>query len=90
MLLMTFAADAAVVFELLGAVVDGYPGARADVLEVRGLVGVLEAAPTADVIDEDFREIGAPAFHVVNQAAQRVAAIQLQAAFTFVGVSSDD
>ena len=44
---------AAVVLELLGAVVDADAGALADVLVVGALVGVLEPAPAADVVDED-------------------------------------
>ena len=44
---------AAVVLELLGAVDDADAGALADVLVVGALVGVLEAAPPADVVDED-------------------------------------
>ena len=52
-------AQAAVVLELLGAVVDRDAGSLADVLVVGALVGVLEAAPAADVVDEDRAEIGA-------------------------------
>ena len=50
---------AAVVLELLGAVVDLDAGAAAEVLVVGALVGVLEPAPAADVVDEDRAEIGA-------------------------------
>ena len=49
---------AAVVLELLGAVVDVDAGPLADVLVVGALVGVLEAAPAADVVDEDGVEVG--------------------------------
>ena len=44
---------AAVVLELLGAVVDVDPRPLAQVLVVGALVGVLEPAPAADVVDQD-------------------------------------
>ena len=49
---------AAVVLELLRAVVDGDAGALADVLVVGAFVGVLEPAPAADVVDQDRLEVG--------------------------------
>ena len=81
---------AAVVLELLGAVLDGDAGALADVLVVGALVGILESAPAADVVDEDGREIGFPALHVLDQPLQGVAAIESQAALALVRIGADD
>jgi hypothetical protein len=50
----------AIVLELLGAVGDLDAGAAADVLVVGALVGILEAAPAADVVDQDDLKIGRP------------------------------
>ena len=60
----------AVVLELLGAVGDLNAGAFADVLVVGAFVGILEAAPAADVIDEDDREVRLAAFDVLDQLLQ--------------------
>jgi hypothetical protein len=49
-----------VVLELLGAVVDGDPGALADVFIVAAFVGVLKTTPAADVVGEDALEVGLP------------------------------
>lgn len=51
-------ADAAVVLELLAAVVDPDAGTGTYVLVVGAFVGILKPAPTADVVDEDGLEVG--------------------------------
>ena len=51
---------AAVILELLGAVLNADAGALADVFVVGALIGVLKPAPAADVVDQDGREIGVP------------------------------
>ena len=66
----------AVVGELPGAVVHGDAGALADVLVVGALVGVLEAAPAADVIDQHHLEVGAAALDVGDRPLQLVEALQ--------------
>src|SRR5262249_6606239 len=81
---------AAVVLELLGAVVDLDAGALAQVLVVGALVGVLEAAPAADVVDQDGPVVGATGLHVVDHLPQRVAAGDAEAALALVGVGADD
>src|SRR6202020_1269756 len=48
---------AAVILELLGAVLHDDSGPLADVLVVRALVGILKAPPTADVVGEDDPEV---------------------------------
>jgi hypothetical protein len=42
-------------------------GSTADVLVVGALIGVLKAAPTAHVIDEDRTEVGLAALNVIYQ-----------------------
>ena len=65
-------------------------GPLAEVLVVGALVGVLEPAPAADVVDEDRREVGAAGLHVVDQPSQRLAAVDVEAALALVGVGPDD
>lgn len=67
--------NAAVIVELLGAVVDGNPRAFTDELVVGTLVGVLEASPTAHVINEDGAEIGLAGLNIVDEVLQCVAAV---------------
>ena len=69
-------AQAAVVLELLGAVVHRDAGLLADELVVGALVGILEAAPSADVVDENRAEISGAAPNVVDQPLQRVATVK--------------
>ena len=81
---------AAVVLELLGAVVDFDPRTLADVLVVGALVGVLEPAPAAYVVDQDGRIVGMPRLHVLDHRPQRVSSLDLQPALAVVGISADD
>ena len=81
---------AAVVFELLGAVLHGNAGAPADVFVVGALVGVLEPAPAADVIDQDGLEIGVPALDILDQLLERVAARRSKPALALIGIGPDD
>ena len=69
-------AQAAVVLELLRAVVDDDPGLLADELVVGAFVCVLKSAPAAHVVDEDGREVCTTRPHVVDQSLQRVAAVE--------------
>ena len=71
-------ADAAVVLELLAAVVHPDPGAETDVLMVCALIGVLKSAPATDVVDEDRFEIGLAGFNLGHQLLQRLAAVEPQ------------
>jgi hypothetical protein len=80
----------AVVLELLGAVGDLDAGAAADVLVIGALVGVLEPAPAADVVDQDDLEVGLAGLDVLDQLLQGDAAVDAQAALAFVGVGADD
>jgi hypothetical protein len=79
-------ADTSVVPELLGAVFHRDAGAFADVFVMGTLVGVLDPAPTADVVDEDNGEVGAPWPHIIQQPLQRVAACDTEAAFAVIRV----
>ena len=57
---------------------------------MRALVGVLEPAPTTDVIDEDRAEIRGTALNVGDQLLERVASLELQPAATVVGKGANN
>ncbi len=69
-------ADAAVVLELLAAVMDPNAGTGADVLVIGALVGVLKPAPATDVVDEDCPDVGMPGLDLGHQVLQRLAAVE--------------
>ncbi|TWI92470.1 hypothetical protein JM93_00012 [Roseibium hamelinense] len=69
-------ADAAVVFELLAAVVHTDSGTGADVFIVCALIGILKPTPAADVIDEDRLEVCLVGLDLGHQVLQRFAAVQ--------------
>ena len=81
---------AAVVFELLGAIVHVDPGAPAYIFVIGALVCVLEAAPTADVVDKDDVEICVSRSYGLDQLFQCVPAFDPQPALSFIGVGADD
>ena len=81
---------AAVVAEQLGAVLHTHAGLSAHELVVGALVGVLETAPPAHIIDEDRLEAAAAGQHVCQQASQTLPALDGEPAYAFVGVSGDD
>ena len=60
-------ADAAVVLELLAAVVDPDAGTGTYMLVVRAFVGILKPAPAADVVDEDGLEVGLAGLNFAHQ-----------------------
>jgi hypothetical protein len=47
----------AIIFELLGAVVDAYAGALANILIIGAFVRILKAAPAAYVVNENRLEV---------------------------------
>ena len=71
-------ADAAVVFELLAAIVNADPGARADMLVIRPFISILKPAPAADIIDQNGLEIRLAGSDLGHQVLQRLAAVQPQ------------
>ncbi len=79
---------AAVVLELLGAVVDRHAGLPADEFIIRALIGVLEPAPPTDIIGKDDREIGAALCDVINQRFERIAAVDIEPALSLIGIGS--
>src|SRR3546814_6968686 len=81
---------AAIVLELLSAVNDRDASAFADIFVVGALVGVLEAAPAAHVIDQDDGKVRRAALDVLNQLLEGVAAIETQPAATLVGIAAHD
>ena len=83
-------ADAAVVFELLAAVVDADPGARADMLVVGPFISILKPAPAADVIDQNSLEIRLAGSDFGHQVLQRLATVQPQPRPTGVFENAQD
>lgn len=88
--LLDVGAEAAVVLEGLGTILHVDSGPPADEFVVRRLVGILETTPAADVVNENDREIGLSALHVIEQPLEGVAAIETQSALPLVGVGADD
>jgi hypothetical protein len=82
--------DAAVIFELLGAISDLDTGTPANVFVVGALVRVLEPAPAAHVVDQNRFEPRGTAFDINQQLLQRIASVDAQAALAVVGVGPDD
>ena len=80
----------AVILELFGAVLDLNTGALADVLVVRTLIGILEPAPPADVVDEDRLVVHIAGLNILEETLERVAPLDAQAALPLVGVGTDD
>ena len=65
-------------------------GALADVLIIAALVGVLEPAPTADIIGQDAFELSLTRLHLRDHAAEAVPSLDAQAALAFVGEDPGD
>src|SRR4051794_15819073 len=70
----------AVVFELFSAIMDFDAGALAKVFVVRALIGILEPAPAANVVNEDGRIISQSCLHVVDHLAQGFATSDVEPA----------
>ena len=81
---------AAVVFKLLRAVVDGDAGLAAYVFIIGALVGILEPPPAADIVHQDAGELHRAALDILDHLGERVAALDVQAAFALVGILFDD
>jgi hypothetical protein len=82
--------DRASILELLGAVLNGYAGASADVLIVCALVRVLEAAPPADVVNQNGAEVGSPGLNVSDQRLDTFATIDAETTFALVRVGPNN
>jgi hypothetical protein len=83
-------AEASVVLERLGAILNIDPGMPADEFIVRGFIGILEPTPAAHIINEDQGKPSIPFLDITEQLLQCVSAIEAQSAFALVGVSADD
>lgn len=81
---------AAVVLELLRAVVHGNSLAATDELVVGTFVGVLESTPTAHVIDEDRAELPFSGFDVGDHPREGLTSFDLKTAFPLVRIHPDD
>ena len=57
---------------------------------MRAFIGVLEAAPPADIINKDQPEIGLAGAHIGEKLLQPFAATDIQTAFAFVSVGTDN
>src|SRR5690606_22983440 len=75
---------AAIIVELLGAILHRNPGASADIFVVSALVGVLEPAPPADIIDQHQCEIGRAGLNILDQLPERIAALDLEPALASI------
>lgn len=71
-------ADAAVVLELLAAIVDPDPRTGADMFVICAFVRILKPAPAADVIDKNRLEVGVAGLDLGHQVLQRLAAVEPQ------------
>jgi hypothetical protein len=78
--------DAVEQVELLSAIVDRHTRPLADVLIVSARVGILETTPPADVIHENAGKRRQTAFDVLDHLRQRIATLDIQAAFSLIGV----
>src|ERR1017187_7638241 len=64
--------------------------AAADVFVIGALVGILEASPAADIVDQDRAEIRWAILYIVDQLLQRIPPLNTQPAFAGVSVGSYD
>ena len=81
---------AAVVDELLHAVVDLDVGFLTGILDRRALVGVLETSPAAYVVDQDRVEAGLFPFRVFQHLPHAGPIFEPQATFCLVGIGGHD
>ena len=81
---------AAVILELLGAILHGDPRQLADLFVVSALIWILEATPAADVVDQDRPEGGLAGLDVVEQLAETGAPADGQTAAALVRICLDD
>ena len=65
-------------------------GAAADVLVVRAFVGILKAAPAADVVDQDRVEVRLAGLDIAQQPLQGFTAINAQTTLALIGVGAND
>src|SRR5690554_1713298 len=61
-----------------------------DVLVVGAFVGVLKAAPAADIVDKDDIEIGIARLHIVNELLKCLSAVYTQTALAVVRIGPND
>src|SRR3954452_937554 len=81
---------AAVIVELLTAVFDFHPGLPAYQLVMRALVGILEAAPTPHIIDEEIAIVRFGSGDDADKTSQPGSVLDPKPAFAFVSVGSND
>ena len=82
--------NASVVVELLRAARRLDSRLLAFELVVRTLINVLEAPPSADIIDQHVTEVGMAGPDLLNQLRQTHPVLDLQPALAFVPISVDD
>ncbi len=81
---------AAIVLELLGAILDGNSHPLTNVFVVCALVRVLKSAPAAYVIYQDSGEVGGPILDISYQLLERIPPTQTKTTFALIRVSADD
>ena len=79
----------AIIFELLGAILDLLVGATADVFVIGGFICILKPAPPADVIDKDQLEIRGAVLHILDQLLQRLATLDPEPTLARIGIGAD-
>ena len=77
-----------VIFEGLRAIDDRDAGPAAHVFVVGALIGILEAAPAADVVDEQDGKVVCLALDVGEQLLERRPPVDSHPAFAFIGVGA--
>ena len=83
-------ADAAVVLELLGAVLDPDAGPLAEVFVIGAFVGILKPAPATDVVYQDHIKVGSFRFDISDQLLKASPPTDVEATPSFVGIGADD
>src|SRR5882724_3387302 len=81
---------AAVVVELLSAILDPNAGFPTKEFIVRTLIDVLEAAPAADVVDEDAAKVGGAGTDVRDELLETFALLDPQATDAFIPIGPHD
>lgn len=79
----------AIIFKLLGAILDLLVGATADVLVIGGVIGVLKTAPSADLIDKNHLEIRGAVLHILDQLLQCLATLDPEPTLARIGIGTD-
>src|ERR1051325_2515325 len=81
---------AAVVLELLRAVMHGHTCLSANIFIIGAFIGILEPPPSADIVNKDVGERCLAVLNILDHPRQGVASLDIQAALAFIRILSDD